>query len=218
MPQTETVVLVHGLWLHGVAMLLMKRRIARCGYRVNTYSYPTVRLDLDENAERLAQYCARLPAATIHFVAHSMGGLVAMGAAQMLPRSRVGRLVLLGTPYQDSHSARQVQRLPGGGRIIGRCMGQWLRAPRAGAGSLDIGVVAGTGRIGLGRLVAQRLPQPNDGVVSVEETRVPGMRDHVVLPISHTLMLASRAVVHQVCAFLAEGTFDRAAIAPPSLH
>jgi pimeloyl-ACP methyl ester carboxylesterase len=213
--QSETVVLIHGLWLHGVAMLVMKRGIARCGYEVKTYSYPTVRLDLDQNAERLASFCARLPEGTLHFVAHSMGGLVAMRAAEKLPRSRIGRLVLLGTPYQDSYSARQVQRLPGGRRIIGRCMGQWLTEPKPGAGSLDIGVIAGTGRIGLGRVVAHRLPQPNDGVVSVDETRVPGMRDHVVVRISHTLMLVSRAVVHQVCTYLGEGKFDRAAIAAP---
>ena len=218
MSHTETVVLVHGLWLHGAAMLLMKRRIARCGYRVKTYSYPTVRLDLDQNAERLARYCAALPGARIHLVAHSMGGLVAIRAAEALPASRIGRLVLLGTPFQDSYSARRVQRLPGGCTIIGRCMGQWLTRTRAGPESLDLGVIAGTGRIGLGRLVAHRLPQPNDGVVSVEETRVPGMRDHVVLRVSHTLMLVSRDVVHQVCAFLAQGKFDRAHAASASLN
>ena len=211
MSHAETVVLVHGLWLHGAAMVVMKRRIARCGYHVRAYSYPTVRLDLETNAARLARYCAALPAGEVHLVAHSMGGLVALKTAEALPPSRIGRIVLLGTPFQDSYAARRVQRLPGGCTIIGRCMGQWLVGPRAAGGqALDLGVIAGIGRLGLGRVFAPRLPQPNDGVVSVEETRVAGMRDHIVLPVSHTLMLLSGAVVHQVCAFLADGKFDRA--------
>jgi len=211
MPQNETVVLVHGLWMHGAAMLLMKHRLARRGYRVTTYSYPAIRLDLDENAQRLAQYCDALPGARIHFVAHSLGCLVALRAAPLLPRSRLGRLVLLGPPLQDSYSARRVQRLPGGRSIIGRSIGQWLASPRSsGFESLDAGVIAGTGRVGLGRFFAHALPKPNDGVVSVEETRVPGVRDHIVLAVSHSVMLVASAVVHQVCAFLGEGKFDRA--------
>ena len=218
MPESEIVIMVHGLWLHGLAMTYLERRIRRGGLSVKSYSYPTVRLSLTENAERLARYCAAQPEEKIHFVAHSMGGLVAIRAAEALPASRVGRLVLLGTPFQDSYSARRVQRLPGGGTIIGRCMGQWLNRARAGPESLDLGVIAGTGRVGLGRLVAYRLPQPNDGVVSVEETRVPGMRDHVVVRVSHTLMLVSKEVVHQVCAFLAQGKFDRTHAACASLN
>ena len=211
MPQTGTVVLVHGLWMHGAAMLLIKRRIARCGYRVTTYSYPTVRLDLDENAVRLAQYCEALNGSRVHLVAHSLGCLVAIRAAQLLPPSRLGRLVLLGPPLQDCYSARRVQRLPGGGSIIGRSIGQWLVTPRSSSfDALDAGVIAGNRRFGLGCLFAPQLPLPNDGVVSVEETRISGMRDHMVLGVTHSGMLISTEIVHQVCAFLGGGTFDRA--------
>ncbi len=207
----ETVVLVHGLWMHGVAMLLMKQRIARCGYRVTTYSYPALRFDLDQNAARLAHFCDALPGAKVHLVAHSMGALVAVRAAPLMPRSRLGRLVLLGPPLKDCYSARRVQRIPGGRAIIGRSIGQWLAAPRrCSFDALEVGVIAGTGRVGLGRFFAHTLPKPNDGVVSVEETRAVGLRDHVVMSVSHSVMLVSPAVVHQVCAFLGEGKFDRA--------
>ena len=54
---TETVILVHGLWVHGIAMELMRRRVARCGFRALAYSYPSMRLTLAENAERLARFC-----------------------------------------------------------------------------------------------------------------------------------------------------------------
>jgi hypothetical protein len=61
--------------------------------------------------------------------------------------------------------------------------------------------------VGIGRIVAPDLPAPSDGVVSVAETRLPAMRDHIVLDVNHFGMLTSRAVVRQVCAFLRDGTF-----------
>jgi pimeloyl-ACP methyl ester carboxylesterase len=210
MPKSEIVILVHGLWLHGIAMALLERRIARRGYRVQSYSYPTVRLSLTENGERLARYCAARGEEKIHFVAHSMGCLVTLAAAGALPPARLGRIVLLAPPFADSHSGRRVQRLPGGTSILGRCMGQWLGGPRPGTiDGCEIGVIAGTGRIGLGRVFAPHLPTPNDGVVSVAETRVPGMRDHLVLPVSHTVMLVSAEIARETCAFLENGKFDR---------
>ena len=210
MPKSEIVITVHGLWLHGLAMAYLERRIRRCGLRVKSYSYPTVRLSLTENAERLARYCTAQPEEKIHFVAHSMGGLVALAAAGLLPPGRVGRMVLLAPPFADSYSGRRVQRLPGGRVILGRCMGQWLSGSRPPTiAGCEIGVIAGVGRIGLGRIFAPGLPGPNDGVVSVHETRLPGMRDHLVLPVSHTVMLVSARVAREVRSFLRNGKFDR---------
>lgn len=208
---SELVILVHGLWLHGVTMAFIKRAIERCGYPVKAYSYPSVRLTLKQNARRLAQFCAAHPQARIHFVAHSMGGLVALKAAEALPPGRCGRIVLMGTPYRDCYAGRRLLNMPLGRSILGRCMRESIAGygPPVSA-SCEIGVIAGTGRIGLGRFFAPELPRPNDGVVSVEETRVPGMRDHVVLPASHTVMLVSAEVASQVCTFLAHGKFDRA--------
>lgn len=208
---SELVILVHGLWLHGVTMAFMKRAIERCGYPVQAYSYPSVRLTLRQNAARLARFCAAQPHTRIHFVAHSMGGLVALKAAEALPPGQCGRIVLLGTPYRDCYAGRRLLNMPLGRSILGRCMRESIATygPPANA-SCEIGVIAGTGRIGLGRFFAPELPQPNDGVVSVEETRVPGMRDHIVLPASHTAMLVSADVASHVCAFLGHGKFDRA--------
>lgn len=214
--QSELVILVHGLWLHGLTMAFMKRAIERCGYPVKAYSYPSVRLTLKQNAKRLEHFCSVQPHARIHFVAHSMGGLVALKAAEALAPGRCGRIVLMGTPYQDCYAGRRLLSMPLGRSILGRCMRESIASfgPAANA-SCDIGVIAGTGRIGLGRFFAPELPRPNDGVVSVEETRVPGMRDHIVLPASHTVMLVSPEVASQVCAFLAHGKFARAEPAHP---
>ncbi len=214
MSNSDTVVLLHGLWLNAFVMGLVRRRLARCGYDVHAYSYPSVRLTLSEIAERVGRYCNDLGSGKLHFVGHSMGGLVALKAAGLVPAQRRGRLVLVGTPYADSYAARRLARLPGGRRLLGRSIAQWLKDERvAMPEGCEVGVIAGSGGIGLGRLVAPKLPKPNDGVVSVGETHVPGMREHVVLPVSHSQMLISGEVVRQACAFLKHGRFDRASSA-----
>jgi pimeloyl-ACP methyl ester carboxylesterase len=211
MASTEMVLLVHGLWMHGVAMRLMQHRLERHGFAVRAYSYPTVRMNLRDNALRLARYCNALAGCRLHLVGHSMGGLVALKAAELLPYSTRGRVVLIGTPFADSYSGRQLGRVHGGRLLLGKCMDQWLKeSHRDALSDLDIGVVAGDGGFGMGRIIAPGLPKPHDGVIAVNETRVPGMRDHVTLRVSHTAMLISRPVLHQVCAYLKHGRFDRA--------
>ncbi|MGZ8156673.1 MAG: esterase/lipase family protein [Burkholderiales bacterium] len=205
----DSVLVVHGLWLHGLVMAPMARRIRRCGFSVHAYSYPTVRLSLTENARRLAGYCERL-SGKLHFVGHSMGSLVALEAARLVPEACRGRVVMIGPPYADSYSARCVERWPGGRAILGKSICEWIAGAHPEAADCEVGVIAGTGGIGLGRAVAPRLPRPNDGVIALSETVVPGMRDRIVLPVSHTAMVLSRVVAHQTCTFLKEGRFDRA--------
>jgi hypothetical protein len=72
----------------------------------------------------------------------------------------------------------------------------------------EVGVIAGTGALGLGRLVTQ-LSEPNDGVVRLDETKFPAMRDHLALPLGHTLMLVSPRVARETAAFLKTGGFLR---------
>ncbi len=72
----------------------------------------------------------------------------------------------------------------------------------------EVGVIAGTRALGLGCLVT-RLPRPNDGVVCLDETKFPAMRDHLALPLGHTLMLVSPRVARETAAFLRTGAFRR---------
>jgi pimeloyl-ACP methyl ester carboxylesterase len=208
----ETVVLVHGLWVHGIAMELMRRRIARRGYRALAYSYPSMRLSFAENAERLARFCRGLEVPRVSLVGHSLGGLIVLGVLERGPGFTPGRVVLTGVPVSGSFAARRLARLPGGRAALGRSLPDWLEADRpAPDRRVEIGVIAGQLPIGLGRLVAPDLPAPSDGVVSVAETRLPGMRDHIVLNVSHSGMLVSRAVAQQICEFLRMGAFAREA-------
>jgi pimeloyl-ACP methyl ester carboxylesterase len=148
-----------------------------------------------------------------------MGGLLALKTAELFPRDRLGRLVLVGPPYRDSFAARRLQRLPGGRRMLGRSMGEWLDAPSIRPfDACELGVIAGCRGMGLGRVIAPRLAKPHDGVVSVAETDVPGRRDHIVLNVAHLEMLVSRPVVQQIAAFLERGTFDRTQPHCPSVN
>jgi pimeloyl-ACP methyl ester carboxylesterase len=207
----EAVMLVHGLWLHGLAMKLIRRRLEARGYAVHAPSYRSVGCTLDENAADVVRHIRRVRCRKLHLVGHSMGGLVALTAARAMQAEARGRIVLIGTPFADSYSGRQLERLPGGRLLLGKCMAQWLHGSR---GELprdfDIGVIAGSGGIGMGRIIARALPKPNDGVIAVHETRVPGMRDHITLRVSHTQMLVSREIVRQTCSFMEHGCFDHA--------
>lgn len=207
----ETVVLVHGLWVHGIAMSLLRRRLERSGYRVFAYSYPTVRLTFAENVARLARYCRDVGALRSHFIGHSLGGLIVLRLVEEAADVVPGRVILAGTPVSGSHSARRLVQLPGGRLALGRSMVEWMDpGQRIVAGGCEIGVIAGRKPVGAGRLIAPDLPAPHDGAVSVEETRLPAMKDHIVLNVSHSGMLFSRAVGHQVEAFLRDGAFEKA--------
>ncbi len=205
---TEPVIIIHGLWVHGLAMGWLARRIAQDGFAAQTYSYPTMRLTLSENAERFARYCAGLAAPRVHIVAHSMGGLVALKMLQMNRQLRCGRLILIGTPYTGSFAAQRLAQLPGGKTLLGRSIAEWLQGPRpVPDGIAEIGIIAGTRGYGLGRLIASDLPQPHDGVVTLAETAVPGVTRRITLKVGHTEMLVSREVARQCCAFLRGGQF-----------
>lgn len=208
MTANEQVVLVHGLWMHGAVMGWMARRIARAGYTVHCYTYPSVRLSLAENARRLAAFCQSLGARPLHLVGHSLGGLLITRMLDEPHRLDIGRVVLLGAPFVDSFAARRLSRVRMGCQAVGASIGEWLRGARpATLANYDIGVIAGSRGIGLGVVMAPDLPSPHDGTISVSETHVPCEHDHIVLPVTHTQMVMSMRVVRQVCEFLRRGCF-----------
>ena len=203
----ERVVLVHGLWTPGTELFLLERRLGAAGLRPVRLAYRSVVDEVDESADRLARLAREMEGDAIHLVGHSLGGVVAVHAARSGRLERGGRIVCLGSPLSGSRSARVLRGLPGGKRLLGRSASLLTRTdapPWVGPG--DLGIVAGSLPLGLGMLLGG-LPRPHDGVVSVDETRLYGATDHVVLPVSHFGMLWSRAVAEQVIGFLSTGAF-----------
>lgn len=205
----ETVVLVHGLWMPGWAMALLALRLRRCGFRTVVFSYPAVRNSLSQNALQLSRFVARIAAPRIHFVGHSLGGLLVLQMLADYSEPRTGRVVLAGSPYGGNVVASKLARSALGRRLIGCGMAQSLgqQTPPC-TDRYAVGVIAGCRRLGMGALVGG-VPRPNDGVVTVEETRVPDARDHIVLKVSHSGMLISTGLARQICAFLQHGHFLR---------
>jgi pimeloyl-ACP methyl ester carboxylesterase len=208
--QGSTVVLVHGLWFSGWCMSLIAWRLRRCGFQTRLFSYPSVRKTLRQNATALRVFSDTVEGGTVHFVGHSLGGVVIQSMLAYNAPPRPGRVVTLGSPHRGSQVARVLSRWSLGKRILGASIADLLRGepPSCDLSARDIGLIKGDRSLGLGRLVPS-LRRPNDGVVALEETHLPGVRDEITLHVFHTGMLFSRRVGTSLCQFLRFGHFVR---------
>jgi pimeloyl-ACP methyl ester carboxylesterase len=204
----DTVVLVHGIWMTGLELLLLERRLRRCGFRTLRFQYRSLRRTVRHNAAELACRARALSAGRVHLVGHSLGGLVILQALQDDPGLITGRIVLLGSPVGGSAVARRVTRCRLLRWLTGRATEQGLLGdgPRW-CGRQSLGMIAGCRSFGIGRLLGG-LRGVNDGVVNLEETRIEGVHDSLVVDTTHIGLVISRQVAAQVCAFLKHGRFD----------
>ena len=204
----ETVVLVNGLWLGDAALWLLARHLRRAGFRVYSFSYPSVRQDLRANAARLHDFLTRVSGDTVHLVGYSLGGVIVRSLFHWHPQQRPGRIVLLGSPQTGNRPAQSMLRSRLGSKLMGRSVSQLVAGvpQQWGWPARETGIIAGNRSLGLGRLVAP-LATPNDGTVAVEETGVPGPYIRLVLPVAHFAMLWTPQVARQVVEFLREGRF-----------
>lgn len=190
-------------------MAWLGHRLARAGFSTRRFSYPTVTQDLRENAEDLARFVRTLDAATVHFVGHSLGGLVIRALFSYSPPRQPGRVVTLVTPHSGSYVATVLSRYHWGRAILGKSMAGLLRGELAGARMVrEVGVIQGTLPVGLGRLLPG-LPRPNDGVCSLADMHFPGATDTLTLRVAHTGMLLSSQAADQAGHFLRTGRFSR---------
>lgn len=200
------VVLVHGLYYGPVSMKLLARRLRRDGYRCRTFGYPTVRASLPSNARRLRKYLDTIETDTLHLVGHSLGGLVILRMLDEYGDLPPGRVVLLGSSVKGSGVAARAGAI----RLTRPFIGEAAKWLKQGFDRLppdrEIGVIAGTRGLGLGRFVPG-LEEPSDGTVSLAETELPGATDRLELRVSHTGLVFSLAVARAVSRFLATGAF-----------
>lgn len=212
MVASELVVVIHGLWMNGAEASLLRHRLSdQHGYETALFQYGTFSSGFNANATALRDYLDTLDAERVHLVGHSTGGVMALVALERRPYARPGRIVCLGSPLRGSIAARVLASFGDlGAAILGQTGREGLIDPQFEEyrGGRDVGVIAGTGGVGVGMLLGI-LPEPNDGTIAVVETKLPGIRDHLELPVTHTGMLISVDVARQTAFFLRHGMFNR---------
>ncbi len=207
---TEHIILLHGLWMRSFTMTMLRRRLERAGYTVHLFDYASVMHDPDLSVAELLKRARGLRGETVHFVGHSLGGLLALRALKQARDLPVGRVVCLGSPLRGSQVARSVARLPGGSLLVGKSADVLRDGLQRWDGRHAVGAIAGRLPIGLG-FVLGPLGSPNDGTVSVAETRLPGLADHCVVPATHLGLVFSDEAANQTVAFLRTERFARTA-------
>lgn len=211
-PEQATVVLVHGLWMGSPSMALLAWRLRRAGYPVRLFTYSSTGEGASGAARRLGRLVPRLRTPVVHFVGHSLGGIVLAHLFDRGVTAAAGRVALLGSPMRDCAAARGMDRM-GVAWALGAAGWRGLLGERPEwRGEVPLATIVGDRPVGLGRLVA-RMDEPHDGAVTVEETRVPGA-SRVVLPVNHTGLLTSRDVVRRLRMWLRTGTLPGGQVTP----
>jgi pimeloyl-ACP methyl ester carboxylesterase len=196
-------------------MYLIRRHLEReYGMKGFTFNYPSVTKTLDENAGLLARFIEENGIEQAHLVGHSLGGLVILRMLANRYSEIPGRIVCVGSPLRGSRAATILNAKSWGEHLLGVSVPQGTLQGSANEWASEviarreIGSVAGSIPLGMGH-VAGPFGEPNDGTVTVAETRLDGATDHIVVPTTHTGMLISRNVAEQIGSFLRRGEFLR---------
>lgn len=211
MKRQETVIVTHGLWMNNAETALFCRRLESAyGLRCIPYHYRSMQGSLAAHADKLERFAQGIVADRLHFVGHSLGGIIVTSMMESGYAGPPGRVVCLGSPLAGCEVGAKLSEWTWGRQILGPSVREVVDAAPVvrWSGERDLGIVAGTHGIGLGRLLT-RLEGPHDGSIKVSETRLPGATDHIELHVSHTGMLFAPEVVRQVGHFLGHGRFLR---------
>lgn len=209
----EVVVLLHGLGRTDRSMRPLEKRLGEAGYETHNLRYPSLQLPPDALVERLHQQleacCTR--ADRLHFVTHSLGGIVVRAYAATHGPDRVGRVVMLappnqGSPYIDRFRGWEPLERAAGPTAAQLGTGEESLPNRLPPPEFVFGVIAGTkNRVPLSRYV---IAEPSDGTVAVTSTHLEGMADFVTVDETHTFIMRSPDVALQTLLFLRTGRFD----------
>ena len=218
--KNETVVLLHGIGHSMMNMLFLEKALKKQGYTTYNLTYPSLRHDIKTLSkwlnDKLEKKQIWRSSDKVHFVTHSMGGLVSgfylQDFKEVVHAEKLGRVVMLGTPHGGSEVADGLQDFwlfklifgPAGQELTTHARKDDQIKP-----DYELGIIAGTQNwmYPLGKVL---IDQPHDGCVSVESTKLDGMKDHVILPVLHGFMGWSPKIQKQTLHFLEHGEFRHA--------
>ncbi|MEP3348503.1 MAG: alpha/beta fold hydrolase [Marinomonas sp.] len=213
-PSDELVVLAHGLGRSDWSMRKLEEQLETAGYKVCSLDYPTIGESVDSvlSETRYQIDACIVSAPKVHFVGHSLGGLVIRAYLQehktTIEPARMGKVVLMGTPNKGSeladHFSDSWLMKVGGGISHALMTGNNSLGNTLEEINLSIGVIAGTKS---SSLTSERFDGLNDGLVSVESAKLKNMSDFVMIDVNHTQMRSSPEVIEQTIHFLQYGRF-----------
>jgi len=210
------VILLHGLARTDASMRKMEGDLKASGYRVINVDYPsrkeTIEMLAVQYIDQAIERCRDSPVEKIHFVTHSMGGILIRYYLSKKPLEELGRVVMLSPPNQGSEVVDKVGKLPGfyalngpAGQQLGTDMGSLPN--QLGSVNYPVGVI--TGNKTINPILSLLIPGEDDGKVAVERARLAGMSDFLVAPYTHPMIMKRDWVINQTRYFLRHGYFAK---------
>jgi len=213
MTRLESVILLHGLARSSRCMNRLENTLQQAGYHTVNLNYPSTSGSIESLSDSVitSALAQTEPSETVHFVTHSLGGILLRYFLAHHDIARLGRVVMLAPPNHGSQFVDWLQRYSLFHRLLGPAASQLGTAADSIVNTLppvsyELGIIAGSRAVNV--LFSPFLPKPNDGTVSVENTKLAGMRDHITLPATHPLIMRNKQVIKQVLVFLRSGRFS----------
>jgi len=195
-------------------MSVLEYRLEAEGYRIVSFGYPSRSEPIERLVELLAEEvdrCCAATAETVHFVTHSMGGILVRSYLARLPEPHRGRVVMLSPPAGGSELIDTFEDSPLLRLLLGPAAEELGTdstdvAGRFGPVRFSLGVI--TGDLSFNPVTSWIIPGPDDGKVAVDNARVEGAADFLVLPATHTFIMNRTDVAEATIRFLREGSFE----------
>jgi len=210
----EYIVLLHGLWRTSFSMQFLDAYLRHQGFKTININYPSTHYPIEQLTDIVAEKINRLgqlkSADKVHFVTHSMGGIIVRDYLATNQLDNLGRVVMLSPPNQGCDLA-SIFRDNTLFRYFAGPAGQQLGIElssfpnQLGTVNFDLGIIAGN--VSVDPVLSYIIPGDDDGVISVESTKVEGMRDFLIVPYSHVFIMNSYEVREQIVYFLKQGQF-----------
>jgi pimeloyl-ACP methyl ester carboxylesterase len=211
---SESVVLLHGLARTADSMSRMAGALEAAGYHVCNISYPSRQHSIEELTTDFVapavRACRSSEMDTVHFVTHSLGGILVRQLAKSAPDLKIGRVVMLSPPNHGSEVVDKLGTLSlftfiNGPAGLQLATGEDYLPRTLGPASFDVGIVTGSRTVN--PILSLLIPGEDDGKVSIESAKLAGMRDFCVIPATHPFIMNNKRAIALVLTFLAQGKF-----------